>query len=116
MGAPGELSDFLEYLDPRTVQVFPLPSELYKVKEPWQVLWQANDPEDRYFGFVKLHEGTGAEPASAAQGSQFDFESVVKAGVMKARELSQTQNYRRDTLYIINATRTSFARIILPEG
>lgn len=115
MSANFEVSDFVEYMDPTMVRVDPLPVEYYKVSEPWQVLWEVRDPEDRYFGFVKLDEGRGATPATALTASQFDFEIGVKAAIRKAREVNEGQNFDRDRIYLINALRTSLARIVLPK-
>lgn len=109
-------SEYIERLDADFVRADPLPVESYKVKKPWQVIWESRDPEERYFGFVELHEGHGVTPSTGEHASQFDFYTVVKTGVMKALELGETQNIHRDSIYIINAERTEVARIVLPDG
>ena len=115
MSIPFIPANYIEHLDPSMVRVPVLEADMHKVRDPWQIMWEGMDPEDRFFGFVRLHEGIGATPASYTEASQFSFVHAVQSGVMKAREINETQNFNRDKIYIINAMRTDFARIVLPQ-
>jgi hypothetical protein len=111
-----ETSPFLNIVNPEIIRIEPLPLEHYKVREPWQIIWESRDPEDgNSFDFVSLTEGRYANRATALTATQMELPFAIGATVEKARDINQGQNFNRDRIYLVNAIRDKLAQVVLPK-